>query len=53
MTGRDLESLGLPPSPAYRPILEELLAARLDGRISSREEELDLARRLIDKSRGR
>jgi tRNA nucleotidyltransferase (CCA-adding enzyme) len=50
VTGRDLECLGLPPSPVYRPILEELLSARLDGRISSREEELDLARRLIDKS---
>lgn len=49
VTGQDLESLGLTPGPAYRPILEELLAARLDGRISSREEEFSLARRLIDK----
>lgn len=51
VSGRDLESLGLPPSPAYRSILEELLLARLDGRVRSREEELSLARRLIDKSR--
>ncbi len=49
VTGRDLRVLGLPPGPAYRPILEELLAARLDGRIGSREEEISLARRLIDK----
>ncbi len=50
VSGRDLADLGLPPGPAYRPILEELLAARLDGRVGTREEELDLARRLIDKS---
>ncbi len=53
VSGRDLADLGLPPGPAYRPILEELLAARLDGRVSTREEELALARRLIDKSPGR
>lgn len=53
VSGRDLAALGLPPGPAYRPILEELLAARLDGRIADREEELALARRLIDKSPGR
>ncbi len=48
VSGRDLEALGLSPGPAYRGILEELLSARLDGRVRSREDELALARRLID-----
>jgi tRNA nucleotidyltransferase (CCA-adding enzyme) len=50
VSGRDLEELGLPPGPAYREILEKLLLARLAGRVRSREDELALARRLIDKS---
>jgi len=50
VSGRDLEELGLPPGPAYRQVLEELLFARLDGRIQTRGEELALARRLIDRS---
>jgi tRNA nucleotidyltransferase (CCA-adding enzyme) len=39
--------LRLPPGPRYRQILEELLDARLNGRVETREEETLLARRLI------
>lgn len=38
-TGEDLKARGLPPSPRYRDILDELLYARLDGRISTEEDE--------------
>jgi len=48
VNGGDLKKLGIPPGPAYKRILDELLSARLDGRVSSREEELSLTRRLVD-----
>lgn len=47
--GADLSALGLPPGPRYGPILAAVLRARLDGKVASREEELALARTLIDK----
>ena len=47
LKGRDLKALGLPPGPRYRIILDELLNARLNGRVESREEETALARQLI------
>ncbi|MCK4832439.1 MAG: hypothetical protein KAS81_06710, partial [Anaerolineales bacterium] len=39
MTGHDLRLLGLAPGPVYQELLNELLYARLDGRISTEEEE--------------
>ncbi len=45
LTGRDLAILGLPPGPGYREVLAALLEARLDGKVASREEELELVRR--------
>jgi tRNA nucleotidyltransferase (CCA-adding enzyme) len=47
VSGRDLAALGLSPGPRYREVLERLLAARLDGEVATREEELALARRLV------
>ncbi len=38
-SGQDLRARGLPPGPRYREILGELLHARLDGRISTDEDE--------------
>jgi tRNA nucleotidyltransferase (CCA-adding enzyme) len=40
LKGRDLLSLGYRPGPLYREILAALLTERLEGRISTREEEL-------------
>jgi len=40
LRGRDLKALGVVPGPIYRVILDELLNARLDGDIKSRQEEL-------------
>lgn len=45
--GSDLAALGLGPGPAYGSLLRALRAARLDGKVRSREEALALARRLV------
>jgi tRNA nucleotidyltransferase (CCA-adding enzyme) len=45
--GRDLQSMGLKPGPRYGEILNKLVAARLDGLVSTREDELRLVRRLL------
>nr|MCU0563177.1 CBS domain-containing protein [Desulfobacterales bacterium] len=47
LKGRDLKALGVPPGPIYREVLQALLDARLNERVRTREEELDLARELI------
>lgn len=44
LTGRDLKALGLEPGPRYREILKELRAQRLDGTITSREQEEEWVR---------
>ncbi len=49
ITGEDLKKLGLPRGPAYRVILDRVLDARLDGMVSSREDELALAKSLLVK----
>jgi len=45
LDGADLRRLGIPPGPLYRTILDDLLDARLDGRLGSRQEELEHVRR--------
>ena len=44
--GEDLGSLGIKPGPHYKKILDELLYAKIDGKVKDREEELRLAERL-------
>jgi tRNA nucleotidyltransferase (CCA-adding enzyme) len=39
LTGHDLENMGIKPGPVYREILDNLLYARLDGRLASLEDE--------------
>jgi len=46
LTGDDLKLRGLEPGPRYAEILRELRAARLDGEVRSREEELKMLDRL-------
>jgi tRNA nucleotidyltransferase (CCA-adding enzyme) len=48
ISGKDLEEMGLPPSPAYTEVLNKVRAEVLDGKIRGREEELELARRLVN-----
>ena len=50
--GSELKALGLPPGPVYKRILATILDARLDGRVESREDELALAKELIQKETG-
>ncbi len=46
LDGNDLQTLGIPRGPRYGDILRALHHARLDGKISSREEEVALARKM-------
>jgi tRNA nucleotidyltransferase (CCA-adding enzyme) len=44
LSGDDLKFLGIEPGPVYKTILDRLLAARLDGEVRNRKQELDLVR---------
>ncbi len=39
--GRDIRDLGVPPGPHYRKILEDTLYAKLNGRLATRDDELN------------
>jgi tRNA nucleotidyltransferase (CCA-adding enzyme) len=41
LTGDDLRTMGVPPGPRYRQILAGLLDAKLDGAVTSHEDELE------------
>jgi tRNA nucleotidyltransferase (CCA-adding enzyme) len=47
ITGHDLVELGVPTGPVIGILLERLLAARLNGQVTSREEEVALAHELL------
>jgi tRNA nucleotidyltransferase (CCA-adding enzyme) len=47
--GEDLHLLGLKPGPHYQRILKAVLAAKLDGKVGTREEELHMAKELFNK----
>ena len=47
VTGDDLKSLGLPPGPAYRQIIEAVEEAQLEGRLTDRDGALRFAREQI------
>jgi tRNA nucleotidyltransferase (CCA-adding enzyme) len=44
--GENLSQLGIKPGPHYKKILEELLYAKIDGKVKTKEEELKFAQRL-------
>ncbi|MFO7983619.1 MAG: CBS domain-containing protein [Desulfuromonadales bacterium] len=44
LTGHDLKELGLAPGPIYGEILHDLLMARLDGKVETRDDELKYVR---------
>ena len=48
--GEDLHCLGVLPGPRYQKIFEQVLAAKLNGRVKSKEEELILIKQLLKKS---
>ncbi len=51
MAGEDLEKMGLHPSEMFSTIIEKVRAAKLDRLVSNREEQLKLARKLVDELR--
>lgn len=49
ITGQDLMKLGLSPSPIFKKILNKIRNAKLNREINTKEEELNLAKKLINK----
>jgi poly(A) polymerase len=49
VTGRDLIKLGLQPGPRFKEILEAIQTEQLEGRISEREEALEMLGKLASK----
>jgi tRNA nucleotidyltransferase (CCA-adding enzyme) len=45
LTGKDLKSMGYTPGPFFKKILTACLEERLEGRIESREEEIDFVKK--------
>jgi tRNA nucleotidyltransferase (CCA-adding enzyme) len=45
--GNDLQEMGLEPGPQFAQWLDQLLAARLDGRVETKQEELALVREMV------
>ena len=45
LRGSDLKDMGITPGPVYREILDCLLDGRLNGELTSREEEVEFVRR--------
>jgi len=45
LRGRDLKDMGITPGPVYRRILNQLLDGRLNGELSSREEEMEFVKK--------
>jgi len=56
ITGEDLKRLGLRPGPLFRPLLDRVRAAQLDGQVRTPDEALNLAQqhaqRLIHDDKG-
>jgi tRNA nucleotidyltransferase (CCA-adding enzyme) len=47
ITGQDLKKLGVAQGPRYRELLDAVLSAKLNGRVTSREEQLAYVKELI------
>ncbi len=47
ITGDDLKAMGLEPGPLFGHLLTALRDARLDGEVSTREEEMTMVRRIM------
>jgi tRNA nucleotidyltransferase (CCA-adding enzyme) len=48
LKGRDLKKMKLKPGPIYREVLQAVLDARLDGKLRTKNDEIDFARRYIE-----
>jgi len=47
LTGNDLIKMGLPPGPKIKTILDRLHEARLDGKVTSKQGEVELAKQWL------
>lgn len=47
VSGRDIQALGLPPSPVYGKILSMVMDAKLNGHVKSRDQELELLKNYV------
>jgi poly(A) polymerase len=50
LTGDDLKTMGLPPGPLYKRLLDAVREAQLEGMITTREEAIELVKRLLHDS---
>jgi len=48
LRGEDLKAMGLRPSPLFGQLLRRVRDARLDGKVTTREEEVSLLERLLE-----
>ncbi len=51
LTGNDLQKMGIAPGPRMKEILQRLLEARLDGKVTTKQGEVELMRGWMDKDR--
>jgi tRNA nucleotidyltransferase (CCA-adding enzyme) len=47
LKGEDLQQLGVHPGPIYREVFQAVFDAKLNGRVKTREEELEFARKRL------
>jgi len=52
ISGKSLAAMGLQSGPVYKTVLDRVLNAKLDGKITSEREEREMARQLIRKTAG-
>jgi len=50
ITGKDIKTLGIREGPIYTKILEEVLNARIDGKVETYEDEIELAKKIVEVS---
>ena len=48
LKGRDLKKMQLKPGPIYRQVLAAVLDAKLDGKLKTKKDEIDFARRYVE-----
>ncbi|MEW8996416.1 MAG: CCA tRNA nucleotidyltransferase [Thermoanaerobacter sp.] len=47
--GKDIENLGLPPSPLYGELMDKVFEAKMNGIIATKDEEIAFLKKLIEK----
>ena len=52
LSGEDLKKMGVTPGPSIKETLHLLLEARLDGKVTTRRDEVDLAKKWLVRTKG-